>query len=332
MELKIKQVFDEWFDYKSKRVKTSTLSTYCNHFRYIHLYFVDKDMSSGVTNKEMTKFVEYLLSIGLSKKTAQDVKIVLTNILKYLSLQYDTPTYQYNIDYPTDNLGKRSQIKFFSKEDCKKVFEEMEKDPDPRLLGMVIGLTTGMRIGEICGLKYTDIDFDEKTISVNRTIERIVINWSGKVIDYGNNDVIRIGNHRQSSVVVANPPKTINSVRKCPVAKLPLKWLKEFKNTPFMKAKPNDCYVLSLSPFPIEPRVYRNYYYKELEKLGLPKLNPHCMRHTFATQMLHSGVDPATIASILGHSSPAVTLEIYSHTNEDEKKKQVNAVFGKMFK
>ena len=56
------------------------------------------------------------------------------------------------------------------------------------------------------------------------------------------------------------------------------------------------------------------------------------MRHTFATQMLHNKVDVATIAAILGHSSPAITLEIYSHTNEDEKKKQVNAVFGKMFK
>jgi integrase len=48
--------------------------------------------------------------------------------------------------------------------------------------------------------------------------------------------------------------------------------------------------------------------------------------------MLHSGVDPATIASILGHSSPAVTLEIYSHTDEEEKQKQVNAVFGKLFR
>jgi integrase len=131
----------------------------------------------------------------------------------------------------------------------------------------------------------------------------------------------------QRSVLVACPPKTINSRRTCPLSALPLKWIKLYSktNTP-------DRYIVGLGKKPVEPRTYRNWYYSELERLGLPKLNPHCMRHTFATQMLHSGVDPATIASILGHSSPAVTLEIYSHTDEEEKQKQVNAVFGKLFR
>lgn len=328
--LTIDQLFNEWFDYKSTRIKASSLSSHAQHFKYIKPYFQNTDMSLGVDNKAMTKFIDHLFSLGLCNKTVQDAKIVVTNMLKYASMKYDTPTFQYHIEYPTENLSKRKPIQFFSKDECKKVFAEMDAKPTPKLLGLVIGLTTGMRIGEICGLKFSDIDFDSKTITVNRTIVRVNLNVNGKCVKLDNTEVISFGSIKQASALVANTPKTINSQRTCPLAALPLKWLKAYKKSPFCVG--SDPYILSLGLIPLEPRNYRNWYYEELARLGLPALNPHCMRHTFATQMLHSGVDVATIAAILGHSSPAVTLEIYSHTNEEEKSKQVNAVFGKMFK
>jgi integrase len=130
------------------------------------------------------------------------------------------------------------------------------------------------------------------------------------------------------SRIVINPPKTVDSNRIVPIAKLPYKWLKKYSAV----IGDADAYVLTLTKKILEPRAFRETYKRYLTRLGIQYLNPHCMRHTFATQMLHSKVDVATIAAILGHSSPAITLEIYSHTNEDEKKKQVNAVFGKLFK
>ena len=319
----ISELHQEWFQYKGKRVKLSTLASYESLYRlYINPYFSSYDISQSVTNKQMNQFIEYLIhERGVSRKTSQDCKVLLTNMLRYGAEEHGFPFFTYHIEYPTASMEQRGRIQFFSKEECRKVFQQMDKDPDSLLLGLVIGLTTGMRIGELTGLRFSDVDMQAKTISVNRTIERIhtrgTINLEGVEV---------IGTSKRS-VIVASPPKTVNSRRTCPLSALPLKWIKLYS-----KCNTSDRYIVGLGKKPVEPRTYRNWYYSYLERLGLSKLNPHCMRHTFATQMLHSGVDPATIASILGHSSPAVTLEIYSHTDEQKKQKQVNAVFGKMFR
>ena len=204
----------------------------------------------------------------------------------------------------------------------------MEEDPSPKLLGIVIGLTTGMRIGEICGLRFSDIDFTEHTLHVQRTVERVTITHNTVTFDGQETANASIDKNSDKSKIVINPPKTVDSNRIVPIAKLPYKWLKKYSAL-IVDA---DAYVLTLTKKINEPRSFRETYKRYLKRLGIQYLNPHCMRHTFATQMLHSKVDVATIAAILGHSSPAITLEIYSHTNEDEKKKQVNAVFGKLFK
>lgn len=322
--MNIKELHDEWFHYKGKRVKASTLATYESLYDlYVESYFAGHDMSKGVTNKEMNQFVEYLIrDKGLSLRTARDSKVVLGNMLGYGATEHNFPLYPYRIEYPTAAKEQGRRIRFFSKEDCRKVFQKMEQDPDSRRLGLILGLTTGMRVGELVGLRFSDVDLQGKTISVNRTIQRIYLRPG---ISLDGLEIISEGENK--SVVVANSPKTANSRRTCPLSALPLKWIRLYSkvNTP-------DRYIIGLGKKPIEPRTFRNWYYDELELLGLPLLNPHCMRHTFATQMLHNGVDPATTASILGHSSPAITLEIYSHTNEEEKQKQVNAVFGKMFR
>ena len=324
----ITELHNEWFTYKSQRIKSSSLASYeCAYNTYIAPYFSGHNMMEGVNNKQMNQFIEHLIqSKGLSRKSAQDVKIVLGNMLKYGSMEHDIPLFTYMIEYPTAALEKKKDLHFFTKEQCKSVFKAMDDDPSGELLGMVIGLTTGMRIGEIVGLRFEDVDFDAKTITVNRTIERIVCERNGMKLNLSDSEVLSIAPSGKSAIV-ANAPKTSSSHRTCPLSALPLKWLKAYA-----KVQKPERYIVGMGKKPIEPRTYRNWYYAKLDELGLPRLNPHCMRHTFATQMLHSGVDPATTASILGHSSPAITLEIYSHTDEDEKRKQVNAVFGKMFK
>ena len=324
----IDELYKAWFLYKSTRIKISSLATYEQVYRlYVAPYFRGHDIQQGVSNKEMNKFVNHLLTERqLNRKSAHDAQIVLSNMLKYGAMEHDIPLHTYMIEYPTTAKQEKKGIHFFTKDQCKTVFQAMEADPSSELLGIVIGLTTGMRIGEIVGLRFSDVDLGSKTISVNRTIQRIFIGDSGLRSGLSGLEVISQSADRRTAVVV-NPPKTSSSRRMCPLAALPLKWLRAYRKT----STPNR-YIVGMKSKPIEPRCYREYYYRKLEELGLPRLNPHCMRHTFATQMLHSGADPATIASILGHSSPAITLEIYSHTDEDEKRKQVNAVFGKMFR
>ncbi len=323
--MKIEQLHKEWLDYKTHRIKSSSLSTYENAYvLYIQPFFTGLDIMQGVNNKLMNNFIAHLIQEKkVGRKTAQQCKNVLGNILKYGNIEHNIPLFNYSIEYPKDK-GKGCNIKFFNKQEIKKVFDEMERNPSSQLLGLVIGLTTGLRIGELCGLKFSDCDFQEKTLTVNRTIERIQTFQGKTQINLSGLEILSISD---KSALVANSPKTETSQRKCPLVSLPLKWIKLYSKT-----NPSSRFIVGLSEMPIEPRTYRNWYYRALEKLGLPKLNPHCMRHTFATQMLHNGVDIATTASILGHSSPAITLDIYSHTNEEEKNKKVNSVYGKFLR
>lgn len=310
----LKELRDDYIAYKAERVKLSSISVICSMMDNHLVPYFTGDISKGINSEELNRFIEYKLRSGASLRTCKELKARLHNVLKFANLKYGIPLCSWNIEWPSRNIQVQKKIKYFSKDECKKVFNYMEQSPDPRLLGMVIGLTTGMRIGEICGLKFSDIDFTNKTIHVQRTLERITLH-----------SVSEIGSDKKTMIVV-NTPKTASSDRYCPVAKLPLKWLKRYR-----EVSSPDSYVLTLKAHPTEPRTYRSYYYSTLELLGLPRLNPHCMRHTFATQMLHNKVDVVTIASVLGHSSPSITLEVYSHTNEEAKAKAVNGVFGKMF-
>ncbi len=325
--MKLKDLRQPFFDYKSKRIKPSTLMIYMSAIDNIILPYFEDDIDEGINNKQINKFAEYLIETGHSVKYSMDIKTILGTMLNFANTRYDIPLHRWNISWPSINTRSMKKMKFFTKDECKKIFDLMEANPDPRLFGLVIGLTTGLRIGEICGLRFNDVDFESKIIHVQRTVERI---YHKGMLDSLNVDVEKCSYSQgscKSTKVVLSKPKTIHSDRLCPLTKMTLKWLKKYAavSTP-------DSYILTLKPYVLEPRTFRNYYYHILDSLGLPRLNPHSMRHTFATQMLHNKVDVATIAAILGHSSPAITLSIYSHTNEEEKAKAVNNVFGKMYK
>ena len=149
-----------------------------------------------------------------------------------------------------------------------------------------------MRIGEICGLKWDDINVIEGTITVNRTIERIY------VIDEG----------RRHTELIINTPKTKNSCREIPMNRELLAMLK-----PLKKVVNGDYYVLTNDERPTEPRTYRNYYMRLMNKLDIPKLKYHGLRHSFATRCIEAGCDYKTVSVLLGHSNISTTLDLYVH-------------------
>ena len=328
----LRDIWDNYLAFKAKRVKISTLATYRICFdNNIMPIIGDLDMMQGFSNLQMNKYITYLLGTKkLSKHSARDCKMLLCNMLRYAA-DYEgfPPVTNYNIDWPSENREQKKRLKFFTKEECQKVFDAMEASPSPILLCIMIGLTTGMRIGEICGLRFSDVDFVNHTVHVQRTIERVTIDKLNanymediEIIKSYMKDVKPYKTGKKS-ILIASKPKTRTSDRICPLATITYRWIKNYSKI----ASPNS-YILTQKEGACETRTIRNAYYKCLEELGLPPLNPHCMRHTFATQMLHGKIDVATIADILGHSSPAITLEIYSHTDEQQKMKAVNRIFA----
>lgn len=189
----------------------------------------------------------------------------------------------------------------------KKILEYIKQNFTFRNLGIYISLTTGLRIGEVCGLKWSDMNIESGTITISRTIERIYI----------------VEGETKRTELIVNTPKTTNSNREIPMNKELLSMVK-----PLMKVVNSNFYMLTNDEKPTEPRTYRNYYHKLMAQLEIPKLKYHGLRHSFATRCIESNCDYKTVSVLLGHANITTTLNLYVHPNMEQKKRCI----AKMFK
>jgi integrase len=254
--------------------------------------------------QEVQDFVLECLRKGLSLKTVKDMLIVLKMVIKF-GAKHGWLHYQdWSIKYPTEQKSKELEVLSISHQ--KKLMQYVTDNFTFRNLGIYICLSTGMRIGEVCALKWSDIDIGTETIHVNRTIERIYI------IE---------GDERRTELVIGSP-KTKNSIRDIPISKELMKLIR-----PLKKLMNDDYFVITNEAKPTEPRTYRNYYKQLLKQLGIPDLKFHGLRHSFATRCIESQCDYKTVSVILGHANISTTLNLYVHPNMDQKKKCINKMF-----
>ena len=303
-ELKtIREVAILWKKDKQQYVKQSTLSAYAlileNHILPI---FGDKRL---LHEKDVQDFTLIKLQEGLSQKTVKDILIVLKMIQKFGSKHKLLPMAEWSVKFPTEQ--KKNVLEVLSIANQKIIMQYVKENFTFRNLGIYVCLSTGMRIGEICGLKWSDINLSAETISVNRTIERIYI------IDEGT---------RHTELIISTP-KTQNSIREIPMNRELLKLIR-----PFKKVMNDDFFVLTNEAKPTEPRTYRNYYKQLLKQLDIPDLKFHGLRHSFATRCIESQCDYKTVSVILGHANISTTLNLYVHPNMEQKKKCINKMFN----
>ena len=161
-----------------------------------------------------------------------------------------------------------------------------------------IALYTGMRIGEICGLKWSDIDWNANTVTVRRTIQRVK-------------------QTNGTTCLMENTPKTENSYRVIPLADKVRMVLEAMHQN-------NNLYILGKNEAICDPRNLQRRLATITKRNGITGVHFHSLRHTFATRLITAGVDVKTISMLLGHSSVNVTLEIYTHSNLDMKKEAIN--------
>ena len=298
----IKEVSALWKADKKQYVKQSTLSTYTlileNH---ILPEFGDK---MKLTETDVQEFTLRKLQSGLCQKTVKDILIVLKMIQKFGAKAGILPFAEWDIKYPTEH--KKQEIEVLSVTNQRRIMQYAKENFTFRNLGIYICLSTGMRIGEICALKWGDINLATEMISVNRTIERIYIIEKGM----------------KHTELVIGTPKTKNSIRDIPMSRELLKIIR-----PLKKVMNDNYYVLTNEAKPTEPRTYRNYYKQLLKQLNIPNLKFHGLRHSFATRCIESQCDYKTVSVILGHANISTTLNLYVHPNMEQKKKCINKMF-----
>ncbi len=300
--MKISEIINLWENDKKLYVKKSTYSAYLllieNH---INPYFADKEQ---ITEEDVQKFVLTKLRKGLSQKSIKDIIIVLKMILKFAVKRKLLAYNEIEIKFPT--VGEKTDLEILNKNDHKKIINYLQENFTFKNLGIYICLSTGMRIGEICGLLWSDIDVENGIIKVRRTVQRIY------VID---------GETRHTEILI-DTPKTKNSIRDIPMTTELYKIIK-----PLKKVVNNDFYVITNEAKPTEPRTYRNYYERLIKRLGIPKLKFHGLRHSFATRCIESKCDYKTVSVILGHSNISTTLNLYVHPNMEQKKKCIDQMY-----
>lgn len=189
-----------------------------------------------------------------------------------------------------------------SEQQCLQSYVEFA--PTTRKLGTLLMMQMGLRIGEVCGLQWADFDLEHGILSIERTVKRIYVSTG------------------QTRVVIQSP-KTRSSERKIPIPHGILKMLKQLQRKENCKA-----WFLSGNEFkPVEPRCYRKSVHCYLKGAGVAVVNPHALRHTFATTCLQAGCNIKTLSELLGHGSSDITLKRYVHTCWEWKRNEMNRIF-----
>lgn len=302
----MKKEFNEtvvlWKADKEPYVKKSTFAAYSliieNHL------LPSFGSHSEITEEDVQDFVIRKIRQGLSNKSVKDILVVLKMILSYADKRGMMKYPRFDIRYPAE--ADRQEIEVLSKADQKKLMAKLKEQFSFRNMGILICLSAGLRIGEICALTWDDLDIERGIIKVTKTIQRIYL------VD---------GKERHTELMI-DRAKTRNSIREIPMAR-------ELKSIirPWKKIVNGSFYILSNSPNPMEPRSYRNYYNRLLDNLGIHRLKFHGLRHSFATRCIESKCDYKTVSVLLGHSKISTTLDLYVHPNMDQKRLCVEQMF-----
>ena len=165
-----------------------------------------------------------------------------------------------------------------------------------------MALHTGMRIGEICALSWSDIDFNKKVIHINHTLTRVL-------------------DDKNKTKIILDSPKTEASKRAIPLCSTIETILEE------EYARRKSDFVVSEKHTFIGTRTFEYRYKQFLKNNNIQDINFHSLRHTFATRCVQAGVDIKSLSEILGHANVSITLNTYVHSSIETKRNQLEKLY-----
>ena len=239
---------------------------------------------------------------GLSVNSVNSIIAVIQNTLKTA----------YSLGIISEHVGDKikrpraseKKVGCFSMGEQKKLEQYILNDENTRFFGVLLCLYTGLRIGELLALEWSDIDMRKGELRVNKTCH------------YGKDENGVFGR-------ITDIPKTLSSIRTIPIPKQLMPRLRE------VKKKSRSTHIVSNGSNLISVRSYQRSFSLLLKKFNIQHRGFHSLRHTFATRALECGMDVKTLSEILGHKNPTVTLNRYAHSLMEHKKEMMNKL-GKL--
>ena len=293
------KVYSEWLNAVVNRVKESTLANYKAKIeKHILPIFRDvpcPDLSAGRLNEYINK----KLADGLSASYVRDIITVFKAMLSYAQEEYGFKLSLKNVVLPKVEKKQHTRI---SDAEQKRLIEYIKSNMSLTAFGILLSLCMGLRIGEICGLKWNDVDFQHKILHIRRTVQRITST-----------------DGTNKTKIVISTPKSAASFRDIAIPDFIMQYFKLLRDE-------NDRFILSGANKPVEPRTMRYRYKKILQASEVKNHNYHKLRHTFATNCAEHGFDIKTLSAVLGHSSVTLTLNRYVHPDFVYQRKMINSM------
>lgn len=271
---------------KSKRKP----STYAKYRQLLHNH-VEQNFSNRLLSEITDALVREQLPSHLSENTLKSIYCVLNQILKYASRQYliTMPT----LSRPASKAPQKP-IKALVRNEQKSLVTALCHETNLYKAAVLLCLFTGLRLGELCALKWTDIDFESRTLTVNRTVQRLYAEG-----------------YEAKTILMETAPKSAYSRREIPLSAKAMEQLIRFKS--------DSVYVFG-GKKPMEPRKLQYHFKKILQEAKLSDTNFHILRHTFATNCIEGGTDVKSLSEMLGHCDVQITLNRYVHPSMDTKR------------
>lgn len=290
--LTLNNLFLMWFEEIRLKVKESTYMNYRMKFEKHISSEVGKMLYNRLTVENLNAFVQCKLSSGLSAKYTADIAAVIKSVCRYAKKRFG---YADKSEFITMPKGKAKEKELLDKTEQSRLNNYLIADPTPSNIGILLSSATGIRIGELCALKWENINLEEKILTVRNTALRIK----------------NIGGTTATKLIVTLP-KSSSSIRKIPLPEFIVPMLSRMKTS-------SKCFLLSGTRNIVEPRVMQYRFKRILSDLHLPDVSFHSLRHGFATNCIALGVDAKTLSEILGHSSVEITLNRYVHSSMERK-------------
>ncbi len=304
-KISFKDIFKEWIIEKQSTVKKSSLIKYEGIINnHILPYWCEMNLSDLNNNDVIHDFFGNNLKNNkhLSNSMLKTILYILKSVVDYSNEKYMlTNRVEYKISF-----SKKSELLVFNEKETKKMITSITELKKTKDLGILLSLCCGLRIGEICALKWSDIDIENGTLYINKTVQRL----KKEKVD------------QKKTELVISSPKSISSIRIIPLPMFLIEYLSEFK-----KNNVNESYVISGSINIFEPRSYQYYFKAFLQRENIRIFNYHILRHTFATRCIEKGVDIKSLSELLGHSNVNITLDKYVHPSLEQKRFQLEKLF-----
>ena len=272
---------DMWLSSQRGEVRESTYVKYCT--------VLEKHIKPRLGN-----------CYPLSPKTVKDAMVVLRSVIEYTAKQFSGRFPEVEFRYPKPD---KQEMRVLTIVEQRKLTSYLLADPDDCKRGVLLALMTGMRLGELCALKWENVSIPERTIRVCATVQRL------RDLDT---------DAESKTKLWMGKPKSDSSCRVIPLSDSAAELCRKAS-----RQNPN-AYVLTGTHEPMEPRTLQYRFEKYTRDCGLEGVHFHTLRHTFATRCVEVGFELKSLSEVLGHANTSITLDRYVHSSLDLKLENMN--------